>query len=187
MCDLSKTWRWKLTADYGFASNGSNLRQKSLSEHRSGLCWTGTVEERTRPWKKKLESTDSLVCLFDSESNASWVGYQFIDRSPLLAALKRFISRRGKLNAIYSDNGTNFVGASKKLCQLFFPRGTMTLWGHLYNKIRSNGTLPLKREVILEVCGKLAWKVLSIICAELLETSAWRLRCPPSCVKSKRV
>nr|XP_041631965.1 uncharacterized protein LOC121502439 [Drosophila kikkawai]XP_041631966.1 uncharacterized protein LOC121502439 [Drosophila kikkawai] len=32
-----------------------------------------------------------------------------------LAALQRFIARRGKCTNIYSDNGTNFVGAARKL------------------------------------------------------------------------
>jgi hypothetical protein len=32
-----------------------------------------------------------------------------------LAALSRFISRRGRVDHLYSDNGTNFVGAFKKL------------------------------------------------------------------------
>jgi len=36
-----------------------------------------------------------------------------------LAALKRFISRRGKCTNIYSDNGTNFVGAARKLMKNF--------------------------------------------------------------------
>jgi transposase InsO family protein len=38
--------------------------------------------------------------------------------SAFLNALKRFIARRGKPRCIYSDNGTNFVGANKKLKEL---------------------------------------------------------------------
>ncbi|XP_018398110.1 PREDICTED: uncharacterized protein LOC108776097 [Cyphomyrmex costatus] len=35
-----------------------------------------------------------------------------------LASLKRFISRRGAPNSIYSDNGTTFVGAARQLSEL---------------------------------------------------------------------
>lgn len=36
-----------------------------------------------------------------------------------IAALKRFISRRGKPSHVYSDNGTNFVGAHNQLKEFF--------------------------------------------------------------------
>ena len=36
-----------------------------------------------------------------------------------LAALKRFVSRRGQPTLIQSDNGTNFVGAHKELLQAY--------------------------------------------------------------------
>lgn len=36
-----------------------------------------------------------------------------------IAALRRFVSRRGKPTSIHSDNGTNFVGANSKLKELF--------------------------------------------------------------------
>ncbi|XP_026462759.1 uncharacterized protein LOC113365404 [Ctenocephalides felis] len=36
-----------------------------------------------------------------------------------LASLKRFVSRRGVCSTIHSDNGTNFVGASRQLNELY--------------------------------------------------------------------
>lgn len=36
-----------------------------------------------------------------------------------LAALKRFVSRRGKPSSIFSDNGTNFVGASRQMSEIY--------------------------------------------------------------------
>jgi len=39
----------------------------------------------------------------------------YTQTSALLAALRRFWSRRGISKTIYSDNGTNFVGANRQL------------------------------------------------------------------------
>lgn len=37
----------------------------------------------------------------------------------LIAALRRFISCRGKCHSIHSDNGTNFVGANNQLKEIY--------------------------------------------------------------------
>jgi hypothetical protein len=40
-----------------------------------------------------------------------------------IAALRRFRARRGLCNNIYSDNGTEFIGAEKELTKIIFEKG----------------------------------------------------------------
>jgi hypothetical protein len=48
-----------------------------------------------------------------------------------LAAFRRFVSRRGLLAYMYSDNGTNFHGADRELQTSFRAISSATLWGTL--------------------------------------------------------
>ena len=70
--------------------------------------------------KKKMESetrsTKALTKLYGVTARAihtKLAGDLFTDS--FLLALRRFVSRRGYMKVMLSDNGTNFVGANKEL------------------------------------------------------------------------
>lgn len=42
-----------------------------------------------------------------------------LSTAAFLAALRRFIGRRGRPRTIYSDNGTNFIGADRELREVY--------------------------------------------------------------------
>ncbi|XP_050670804.1 uncharacterized protein LOC126969432 isoform X3 [Leptidea sinapis] len=58
--------------------------------------------------------------LLDNGSTANFVSEDFchMTKEAFLAALNRFIARRGKPRHIFSDNGSTFVGAFNELAQL---------------------------------------------------------------------
>ncbi|XP_057656784.1 uncharacterized protein LOC130894180 [Diorhabda carinulata] len=61
------------------------------------------------------------VCLFICLATKS-IHLEFVSSlstDDFLLALKRFISRRGKPSQIYSDHGTNFIGANRNLKELY--------------------------------------------------------------------
>ncbi|XP_044764104.1 uncharacterized protein LOC123320759 [Coccinella septempunctata] len=74
----------------------------------------------TTPSRSKgVRSHKSYVCLFVCFATKALHLELVSDlsSSAFLAALRRFISRRGRCNKIFSDCGTNFKGASRELSQ----------------------------------------------------------------------
>lgn len=56
-----------------------------------------------------------------------------------LVALDRFVARRGIPNCMYTDSGTNYVGAAKQLKQLFDDASNQhTLYGRIPSKWHFN-------------------------------------------------
>lgn len=74
-----------------------------------------------KPIHKRAAPAKSYLCLFVCFSTKA-VHLQLVcelSTSAFLAALRRFISRRGRPIHIHSDNGKNFEGAKNEIAQLF--------------------------------------------------------------------
>lgn len=83
---------------------------------RTGVDYAGPMFILNRKGRG-AQLTKAYVCLFICFITRS-VHLELVtslSTADYLLALKRFISRRGKPDAIFSDNGKNFVGAEKEL------------------------------------------------------------------------
>lgn len=85
----------------------------------SGVDYCGPIfirEGKRRNAKKSKAWIAIFVCLATKAAHIELVSDLSTER--FLNALKRFISRRGRPLNIFSDNGTNFVGANRELEEL---------------------------------------------------------------------
>lgn len=70
---------------------------------------------------RRANITKAYICLFVCMCSKA-IHLELVTElttTAFLAALKRFISRRGKPSNIYSDNGLNFVGANNELRKIY--------------------------------------------------------------------
>lgn len=93
--------------------------QPSHPFHVTGVDYAGPIMVKDRKGRG-CKTLKSYICLFVCFSVKAVHLELVTDLSTqaFMLALKRFIARRGKPLHIYSDNGTNFVGASSELKEL---------------------------------------------------------------------
>jgi len=109
----------KVTAEVGRQMMG-NLPKSRISKARpflyTGVDYAGPIQ--VSPTKGRGQHTVKawiavFVCFTTKAIHLELVGDYTTDA--FLASLKRFVSRRGKPQVMYSDEGTNFKGASNQL------------------------------------------------------------------------
>ncbi|XP_015437897.1 PREDICTED: uncharacterized protein LOC107193036 [Dufourea novaeangliae] len=100
-----------------------NLPAARVSESRpfynSGVDYCGPFYIKERKYRNRTRLkiyVAVFVCFATKAVHLEVVGDMTTET--FIAALKRFIARRGICRNIYSDNGTNFVGANNELMQL---------------------------------------------------------------------
>ncbi|XP_029680837.1 uncharacterized protein LOC115246263 [Formica exsecta] len=77
-------------------------------------CGPFYVRDRVRRNSKQYKSYVAIfVCMATKAVHIEVV--EDLSTESFIAALKRFISRRGRVKNLYSDNGRNFVGADREL------------------------------------------------------------------------
>ncbi|XP_062558008.1 uncharacterized protein LOC134222880 [Armigeres subalbatus] len=86
----------------------------------TGVDFAGPFHIKSHTGLRKAVITKGYVCLFVCMSTRA-IHVEVVSNlttEAFLAALKRFIGRRGLVIKIYSDNATNFVGSQTELEQL---------------------------------------------------------------------
>lgn len=100
------------------------LPSMRVNQHRafinSGVDYAGPVYIKTSKGRGQ-HTTKGYICLFVCMATKAihLEAVTDLTSEAFLAAFRRFVARRGHCNNIWSDNGTNFVGAAKDLKHLF--------------------------------------------------------------------
>ncbi|XP_062538652.1 uncharacterized protein LOC134206926 [Armigeres subalbatus] len=84
---------------------------------RTGIDYFGPLYVRPGPRRTAIKAYGAIfVCMATKAVHIELVSDLSTDR--FIQALRRFVARRGKCAEIFSDNGTNFVGARNRLEEL---------------------------------------------------------------------
>jgi hypothetical protein len=105
-----------------------------------GVDFTGAIEMKQSRIRKSL-ITKGYVCLFICLSVKA-IHLELcsdISTANFLAALRRFISGRGKCKFICSDNGTNFKGANNEMRKLYELLNKSSNFSPIKNELSNEG------------------------------------------------
>jgi hypothetical protein len=86
----------------------------------AGLGYVGPFEIKCGNTRSKTTTkcyVALFICMATKAIHLEWVSN--LTSEAFIAALKRFIAGRGLIDHLYSDNGSNFVGANRELKEFF--------------------------------------------------------------------
>lgn len=115
-----------------------------VNSHRpflnSGVDYAGPIMMRTSKGRGH-HATKGYVCLFVCMATRAihLEAVTDLTSQAFIAAFRRFVARRGHCSHLWSDNGTNFIGAAKELRDLF-QRGTDNLAKEVAELLANDGT-----------------------------------------------
>jgi len=87
----------------------------------AGIDYVGPFEMKSGKTRSKTTTKCNvalLICMATKAMHLELVSN--LTSEAFIAALRRFIARRGLKDHLYSDNGSNFVGANRELKEIFF-------------------------------------------------------------------
>lgn len=106
----------------------------------SGLDYAGPINIKTSSLRT-ASTTKGYICLFICMCTKALhlEAVTSLNVDAFIAAFRRFTARRGMCTDLYSDCGTNFVGANKTL-QVIYQRNKASLPEHLEETLANQGT-----------------------------------------------
>ncbi|XP_063827477.1 uncharacterized protein LOC135076893 [Ostrinia nubilalis] len=106
----------------------------------SGVDYAGPVLIRTSKGRGH-HATKGYICLFVCMATRAihLEAVTDLTTQAFMAAFRRFVARRGQCLHLWSDNGTNFVGAAKELKELF-QKGKDNLAAEVAELLANDGT-----------------------------------------------